>query len=167
MRQTILIASLLLVSCSNLNTQHVNDQITMPENEPDSEVRPKPLYIEQFSGRGMNENGKEFSFHTYTGPEGEKVTTRFESYEQSGAVRKRYNQIAKSSLKIVEEVPLRDQNDLQIGERVLLKIRKDSDKAAWESVLAVGTKLYIIRSDSIETMRAFESEFIPSVLAIR
>jgi len=143
----------------------VNDQITVPKNEPDSEVRPKLLYNEQFSGRGVNENGKEFAFHTYTGPEGEKVTTRFESYEQSGTVKKRYDQIAKSSIKIVEEAPLKDQNDLRIGERALLKIRPDSDKAAWETVLTVGTKLYIIRSDSIETMRAFEAEFIPSVLA--
>ncbi|MGH9949782.1 MAG: hypothetical protein ACRD6X_21650 [Pyrinomonadaceae bacterium] len=136
-----------------------------PSESPLPVVSPIPRYVEQFSGRGENENGRPFSFHTYTGPKGEKITTKFEAYETISEVERRFDQIYKSSLKVDEESPIIDKHGLHVGERALIQIRADSTELEFDLLLSNGSKLYIIRSDSVHTLQDFEKEFVPSILA--
>jgi hypothetical protein len=166
MRSIILLvcAALLLLSCSATPTEHGLEHQREP---PTPRVDSSPRYVAQLSGRGENENGVSFSFHTYKGPDGQKIITKFEAYDAEPAGEERFGKIVKSAMKVIEVGPLADQNGSPVGKRALLENHSsDTSKLKFKLLLRFGSRVHAVDAESLEDLQEFEKEYIPSVFRL-
>lgn len=154
--------TLLLTSCSEKVPQEIGvseRQASVPTVEFDS------YYKETISGSGRNENGYPFAFHVYEGPNGLRLTRKFEAYESSEAATKRFDQCVRSADKRVVSVDVIDGVGIPVGQRaMLIKRTSMSSKYEFTLVLRIRFTIHIVESNSTETIEDFERQYLRSIL---
>lgn len=153
--------TLSLLNCSKIPEER---EVNSPRESSSPSVNPTPGYLEQFSGRGENEDGKPFAFHTYIGPNGQKITTKFEVYDDVEAGEKRFKEVVSLSMKVIETGPLVDQYGSDVGKRAVVQYQSSKvSRLEFKLLFRNGNKVHIIDSESFENLRQFEKEYLPKV----
>jgi hypothetical protein len=159
------LAAVLYTGCAENGQSYPVPSMDAPT--PQAIIKETPRYREEFSGRGENENGKPFSFHTYVGPDGQKISTKFEKYESDGSeIENRFDQIIKTSGKVLDRREIVDDMGKPVGKEAWID---NANSSASESSLVVvtGSRLYVIEAATIDDLRDFRQDFIPRMLRMR
>ena len=165
-RSVVMIIAMVQFGCASTADQAALDPIAARTESPAPMASQTPRFKEQFSGKGENENGHPFSFLTYVGPNGEKVSVKFEFYESANEAERRFEELVRSASTLIDETPLTNSDGTPAGKSAHFEVSDQTKTKRWKLTVVRGATLYIVDADSIEVIKDFESHFRPTILSI-
>ena len=120
-------------------------------------------FREELSGRGVKGEGIEVSFTNYRSNDGTLVRRNVETCRSDGQALREFKNTLASSSKVLERGTKVDRGSNQVGERAVLRRRNAGPgRMRWVIAWTQGDVLYVLESNSLKHLRAFEEQVYPS-----
>jgi hypothetical protein len=153
-------ALLLALSISWISLIAHSRESSFQKSSHDSNIK----FSTELMGRGTKRGALYVSFANYAAQDGVQVRRNIETYRSAAVARKEAERMVGSAVEVVERGAKGNATGKRIGERFVYRRSSRTNKMPWVILWRQNDVLYVLESNSLRHLKAFEDQVYPTIL---